>query len=179
MTNELTLSPEDIAAGWKVQESRERPVPGDTLVELLFACGEKTRHRSLAGSWSWSLEQGGYTIVAYRVVQPVAEKTADPSLSELAERFKNAPCKEVSGRLFKRTGTPEQQAETDPEREKLLAQMRDPNAAMIQRDMDFIQDLKKAIVESLEAKKAAPRSPLLTVASIPKTGFSLWGADHG
>lgn len=49
----------------------------------------------------------------------------------------------------------------------------DPNAAMIQRD----EPKPAAAPKDTPASKQV-RSPLLTVAAIPKTGFSLWGADH-
>jgi hypothetical protein len=49
----------------------------------------------------------------------------------------------------------------------------DPNAAMIARD-----ERQAPAREVVLATPRAPTSPLLTVAPIPRTGFSLWGVEH-
>lgn len=49
----------------------------------------------------------------------------------------------------------------------------DPNAAMIERDEVRVVDAQIVL-----GTPRTPTSPLLTVAPIPRNGFSLWGVEH-
>lgn len=110
--------------------------------EIFVEARTRTGHRKTARADYWRLQWESDLIAAYRIVQSIAEK-----VEEVREAY-------------------------TPEREALLAAMRDPNEAMIQRD-----EPKPATCKPTLQVQRIPRSPLLTVAPIPKNGFSLWGAQ--
>lgn len=62
--------PEDKPAddGWIPWNNGECPVPAETLTEVKFQCGE-ARVLKYPESWVWRGDQGGFNIVAYRVVK--------------------------------------------------------------------------------------------------------------
>ena len=71
--------------GWIEWKGGECPVDGETLVEVRFSNGTED-NKEYANYWSWvySIQSLNHNIIAYRIVKPATQPTAnDPTIDHL------------------------------------------------------------------------------------------------
>lgn len=65
----MSLTPEQVEAGWVEHDGGPMPVPGDTMIDFVMRCETVENHRPVSEAaddcdWSWNDEM--HDIIAYR-----------------------------------------------------------------------------------------------------------------